>query len=91
MDGLSKRWRDDPVRATLERKANREAQAANRKDASEKMRELLTARLAAGAKAAASSMSMEDGGTGEEEEYKRALEKQRNRLMEEVSSASRLP
>jgi hypothetical protein len=53
MDALSAKWRDDPVRAALEKKQNREAAADRQAKANAMASELLKKRLAASSASAA--------------------------------------
>ena len=63
MDSLSSKWRDDPVRAALEKKKNREAAADRMAKANEIASELLRKRLESGAKA--DMVEDEDGVQGD--------------------------
>jgi hypothetical protein len=90
MDAMSKKWRDDPVRAALEKKQNREAAADRMAKANAMASEILQKRLAA---AGASSSSMqaaeeEDSAAMNDADYRKLLERQRNKLMDGNDSDS---
>ena len=90
MDAMSKKWRDDPVRAALEKKQNREAAADRMAKANAMASEILQKRLAA---AGASSSAMhaaedEDGAAMNDADYRKLLERQRKKLMDGNESDS---
>ena len=86
MDALSAKWRDDPVRAALEKKQGREAKAENRRVANEKAAEILKSQLEQ-ANSSKNRRALDDAGEDEDENYKKLLEKQRKRLMEGASDS----
>ena len=83
MDALSKSWRDDPVRAALEKKKNREMAAAVREDGARRANELLKRKLATAGRTLDALDNEVDGAVEDDAAYKRELEKQRKRLMDE--------
>lgn len=95
MDALSSRWRDDPVRAALEKRKNRENAADRMAQANAMASEILQKKLASQASksaAGASSLSAledEDGaGTSNDADYRLLLERQRKKLMDGGDSDS---
>ena len=83
-DACSEKWRDDPVRAALDKKAAKEAALAQKAAAAQQMRALLKERLEKGA--ASSAMAGADGPGGDAEAvYKREMERQRQKMMDEGS------
>ena len=92
-DAMSKKWRDDPVRAALEKKQNREAAAERMAKANAMASEILQKRLAAaGGGASSSSMqAIDDGDDGtamNDADYRKLLERQRKKLMDGNESDS---
>jgi hypothetical protein len=81
-DACSAKWRDDPVRAAIEKKGQRDAAAKRQADASAHMAQLLKKKLEG--REFVTEEAMED----DEANYRRGLELQRKRLMEEGGSES---
>ena len=92
MDSMSGKWRDDPVRAVLEKKQNREAAAGRLAQANAMASELLQKRLtAAGASSSARSRfddADEDPTHMNDADYRQLLDRQRQKLMEDDASSS---
>ena len=93
MDAMSSKWRDDPVRAALERKQNREAAAGRMAQANAMAAEILQKRLQAAGGAGSSGRSRledvdDDPRQMNDADYKQLLERQRKRLMEDDESSS---
>lgn len=84
MDAMSSKWRDDPVRAALDKKKNREAAAERMAKANALASEILKKRMEAGSKVQHEGEE-ESGGDAD---YRLLLERQRNRLMEGNDSDS---
>ena len=94
MDQMSAKWRDDPVRAALEKKQNREAAADRLAQANAMASEILQKRLqAAGAGSSSLSARLEQAEEGDarrmdDADYRQLLERQRRKLMDDDSSSS---
>jgi len=94
-DACSEKWRDDPVRAALEKRKNRENAADRMAQANAMASEILQKKLASQAsKSAAGASSLgaledEDGaGTSNDADYRLLLERQRKKLMDGGDSDS---
>jgi len=89
MDAMSSKWRDDPVRAALEKKKNREAAAERQAKAGAMASEILKKRLEANSKREREEEAEEAaaGGSGDAD-YRLLLERQRKKLMEDNDSDS---
>jgi len=83
-DACSEKWRDDPVRAALDKKAAKEAALAQKAAAAQQMRALLKERLEKGAASSAMAGADDPGGDAEAV-YKREMERQRQKMMDEGS------
>ena len=93
MDAMSKKWRDDPVRAALEKKQNREAAADRLVQANAMAAEILQKRLQAAGGASSSARSRfaeleedEDPTRMNDSDYRQLLDRQRKKLMDDDSS-----
>ena len=86
MDAMSKTWRDDPVRAAIEKKQNREAAAERMAKANAMASELLQKKLAAGS---SSRLEPDEEATAmNDADYRKLLERQRKKLMDGNDSDS---
>ena len=89
MDAISSKWRDDPVRAALEKKKNREAAADRLVQANAIASELLKKRLAASsASNAFDAADEQEGAAMTDADYRKLLERQRKKLMDGDDSDS---
>ena len=95
MDAMSAKWRDDPVRAALEKKQNREAAADRLAQANAMASEILQRRLQAAGAGNSSSVRarLEEAEEGDarrmdDADYRQLLERQRRKLMDDDSSSS---
>jgi hypothetical protein len=71
MDSLSAKWRDDPVRAALERKKARENQAAAREEASKRASQLLERKLAQASKGVDARDTDQPNAVSDDADYKK--------------------
>lgn len=92
MDSMSSKYRDDPVRAVLEKKQNREAAADRLAQANAMAAEILQKRLNASASTSATNRARlddEDDSTRmSDADYRQLLERQREKLMGDDDSSS---
>lgn len=94
MDALSKKWRDDPVRAALEKKSSRDAAAERIAQANAIAGDILKKRLESQGSSHAGSSSRrfdeEEGAAAgmSDADYRLALERQRKKLMDGDQSDS---
>ena len=76
MDAMCARYRDDPVRAALEKKKNREMSAMVREDGARRANELLKTKLEAAGKSFDGMDNSVEGALDDDAAYKRELDKQ---------------
>lgn len=91
MDAFSARWKHDPVRAALEKKANREAAADRMAKVNALAGEILQKKIADASSSSKSALEAaeEEGGAGmSDADYRKLLERQRDKLMGDGHSDS---
>mmetsp|Transcript_9537 Transcript_9537/g.20886 ORF Transcript_9537/g.20886 Transcript_9537/m.20886 type:complete len:180 (-) Transcript_9537:542-1081(-) len=85
-DACSAKYRDDPVRAAIERRANAEMAQKRQAEAAARASQILKSRLEAGMQVKSASMAAFE--EDEDTRFRRELEEQRKRLMADYSSDS---
>ena len=73
MDSLSAKWRDDPVRAALEKKKSREGQAAAREEAGRRATQLLERKLAQASKGVDARDTDQPSAINDDADYKKVI------------------